>query len=49
MNIHNETPEGQRANAELRKGMKRPEHGEWPVAKSGKSHAKKKELAKKIK
>ena len=34
-----ETPEQQEANRKLRKGMKRPEHGEWPVAKLAKSKA----------
>lgn len=28
-----ETPEGQRKNATLRKGTKRPESGPWPIAK----------------
>ena len=28
-----ETPEGQKKNAELRKGMKRPESGKWPIDK----------------
>lgn len=27
-----ETPARQKANAEVRKGTKRPEHGAWPVA-----------------
>lgn len=35
-----ETPAGQRANAALRKGMKRPEHGPWPIAKSSALHKK---------
>lgn len=28
-----ETPARQAKNAVLRKGMKRPEHGPWPIAK----------------
>lgn len=28
-----ESEEGQRKNAQLRKGKKRPEHGQWPIAK----------------
>ncbi len=43
-----ETPEGQAANRDLRKGTKRPESGSWPVAGKEAISAKKKEMAKKM-